>query len=163
MAASGTSSLVLINDMTACRSSKMNSEVCRAIICSHSANAAKLIEWDFTVLMDNDPKHTNKAAEECVKVEKLNVLLWPSQSPDFNRVHFGYWRQNSGWKNPQTCSNWTQLQSRPGKHLQGGNSKIGDVHGLQTSGSHWQQMIFMYLSDRGGLHFIYNVIVSFRL
>ncbi len=29
------------------------------------------------------------------------------------------------------------------KHLQGGNSEFGDVHGLQTTGSHWLQRIFI--------------------
>ena len=62
MAASGTASLVFIDDVTADRSSSINSEVYRAIISAQiQPNAAKLIRWLFTVWMDNDPKHTAKS------------------------------------------------------------------------------------------------------
>ena len=62
MAANGTGSLVFIDDVTAVRSSKMNSEVYRAILSSHiQPNATKLIGRRFTVQVDNDPKHTAKA------------------------------------------------------------------------------------------------------
>ena len=61
MAASGTESLVFIDDVTADRSSRVNSEVYRAILSAQiQSYAAKLIGRFFTVQMDNDPKHTAK-------------------------------------------------------------------------------------------------------
>ena len=42
MAARGTSSLVVIDDVTADRISQMNSEICRTILCHIQPNALKL-------------------------------------------------------------------------------------------------------------------------
>ena len=78
--------------MTADKSSRMNSEVFRAIVSAHSQpNAAELIgRRRFTVQMDNDPKHTAKATKEFFKAKKWNVLQWPSQSPDQNPVEHAF-------------------------------------------------------------------------
>jgi hypothetical protein len=35
---------------------------------------------------DNDPKHTSKKAQECIKELGLNLLDWPAQSPDLNPI-----------------------------------------------------------------------------
>ena len=87
MAANGTGSLVFIDDVTADRSSKMNSEVYRAILSAHiQPNATKLIGHRFTVQVDNDPKHTAKATQDFLKAKKWNILQWPSQSPDLNPI-----------------------------------------------------------------------------
>ncbi len=87
MAASGTGSLVFIDDVTADKSSRMNSEVFRAILSAHiQPNASELIGRRFTVQMDNDPKHTAKATKEFLKGKKWTVMQWPSQSPDLNPI-----------------------------------------------------------------------------
>ena len=62
MAANGTRSLIFIDDMRADRSSRMNSEVYKALLSTQiQPLTAILIEQCITVQMDNDAKHTVKA------------------------------------------------------------------------------------------------------
>lgn len=52
---------MFIDDVTADGSSRMNSDVYRAILSAQSQlDAAEVIIWCFTVQMDNNPKHTVK-------------------------------------------------------------------------------------------------------
>uniref|UniRef100_A0A8C7XDE9 Tc1-like transposase DDE domain-containing protein n=1 Tax=Oryzias sinensis TaxID=183150 RepID=A0A8C7XDE9_9TELE len=87
MAASGTGTLVFIDDVTQDRSSPMNSEVFRDRLSAQiQVNAAELIERSLIIQMDNDPKHTAKATQEFIKAKKWKILEWPSQSPDLNPI-----------------------------------------------------------------------------
>ncbi|KAG2464485.1 TCB1 transposase, partial [Polypterus senegalus] len=92
MAASGTGTLVFIDDMTQDRSSRVNSEVFRDILSAQiQLNAVKLIGRCFMIQMDNDPKNTAKATQEFIKAKKWKILEWPRQSPDLNLFEHAFY------------------------------------------------------------------------
>ena len=63
---------MFIDDVTADRSSRMNSEVYRALLSAKvQPNAAELIGRCFVVQMDNNPKSTVKAAQELLKAKEM--------------------------------------------------------------------------------------------
>ena len=49
-------------------------------------NGALKMSCGWVFQHDNDPKHTAKATKEWLKKRHINVLEWPSQSPDLNPI-----------------------------------------------------------------------------
>ena len=75
MTANVMASLVFIDDVTAYRSIRMNSEVYNTILSSHfRPNATKLKRWCFTVQMDNYPKTAKTTQQLIFEGKRLNML-----------------------------------------------------------------------------------------
>ncbi|KAG2456719.1 TCB1 transposase, partial [Polypterus senegalus] len=118
MAASGTGTLVFIDDVTQDRSRQINSEVFRDILSAQiQLNAVKLIGWRFMIQMDNDPKHTAQATQEFIKAKKWKILEWPSQSSDLNPIEHAFHLLNTKLRTERP-TNKQQLKAAAIKALQ---------------------------------------------
>lgn len=125
VAAGGTVSLVFIDDVTADRRSRRNSEAYRVAL------PAKLMARRFTVQTINASKHIEKATQELLKAKKWSVLKRPSQSPDLNPVeHAFHFTTNQQQLKAAAVKAWKSISRVRG------NSAFGDACGFQVSGSH---------------------------
>ena len=58
--------------------------------------------------MDNDPKHASKVVAKWLKDNKVKVLEWPSQNPDFNSIEH-LWAELKNRVRVRRTTNLTQL------------------------------------------------------
>ncbi len=71
-----------------------------------------------------------KVTEEFLKVKKLNILQWPSQSPDFNPIEHAFNLLNDKTKGRKTHKQGTtEVSCSKGlaKHPEGGNPWVPDL------------------------------------
>lgn len=58
-----------------------------ALLSKNLKSSARLMElYDYTFQQDNDPKHTSKISKEYFDKNGIDLLIWPSQSPDLNPI-----------------------------------------------------------------------------
>ena len=69
---------------------KINGEMYREIVDENLLQSAQDLRLGqrVTLQQDNDLQHTAKTMQEWLRDKSLNVLEWPSQSPDLNPIKY---------------------------------------------------------------------------
>uniref|UniRef100_A0A8C7LE52 Transposase n=1 Tax=Oncorhynchus kisutch TaxID=8019 RepID=A0A8C7LE52_ONCKI len=90
---------------------KMNSAKYRDIIDENLLQSTQDIRVGrrYTFQQNNDPKDTAKTTQEWLRDKSLNVLEWPSQSPDLNPIEH-LWRSLKIAVQRHSPSNLTELE-----------------------------------------------------
>ena len=67
---------------------KMNAQKYKQILQENVMSSIESLDLpsDYIFQQDNDPKKTAKSTKKCLSENNVNVLQWPSQSPDLNPI-----------------------------------------------------------------------------
>ena len=90
---------------------KMNRAKCREILGENMLQSTQDLRMGqrFIFQQDNAPKHTVKTMQERLQDKSLNVLEWPSQSPDLKPIEH-LWRHLKIAMQQRSPSNLTELE-----------------------------------------------------
>ncbi|MPV02323.1 IS630 family transposase [Escherichia coli] len=90
---------------------KMNAAMYRDILDENMLQSALDLRLGrrFIFQQDNDPKHTAKITKEWLRDNSVNVLEWPSQSPDLNPIEH-LWRDLKMAVHRRSPSNLMELE-----------------------------------------------------
>uniref|UniRef100_A0AAY5L2M0 Tc1-like transposase DDE domain-containing protein n=1 Tax=Esox lucius TaxID=8010 RepID=A0AAY5L2M0_ESOLU len=64
----------------------MNISKYQAILAQNLQASVRKLKMKFTFQHDNDPKHTSNSTKAWLHQKMINILEWPSQSPDLNPI-----------------------------------------------------------------------------